>query len=246
MSTITFLPYIGEHFVKEYIISNYVGESLSSLVPGVLGILQGIESITSDNCSLANSTLTNVTNSTSNETTSLNLELTDPTTGVETPKLRFSVSVYFFFMFGLICLSAVSFTIINFWERMRAKRKVNAESNSNVESSSSMEKPSMGLRGDRLAVEMGVGLSDEANETTQASYEKVVASSLRSQQASNSISSNRKEISFLFCLTFIISFVCYGYLPGIFSYSTIPYGIRYFHLATNISIHIFQGFKYLS
>lgn len=189
MSTITFLPYIGEHFIKEYIISNYVGEGLSSLVPGVLGILQGVGSISSDNCT-TNLNLTNSTN-TSNQT------LTE--TLAEAP--RFSVSWYFFFMFGLICLSAISFTIINFWDRMKANRKVNDESTIVV------DQPT--VKPDR-----------KDDEPCSASKDKF-------------------EIGFLFCLTFLVSFVYYGYLPGIFSYSTIPFGIKYFHLATNISNTLF-------
>lgn len=202
MSTITFLPYIGEHFIKEYIISNYVGEALSSLVPGVLGILQGVGlSTTLENCP---------NNSTNNQTTSLN-QTTVSLGSQQVP--RFSVSLYFFFMFCLICLSAISFTAINFWDRMRINRKV---------------------------VDNG---AVHANKEVQVEIEPVEPSTSTTKTtefvATNSLSREKYEMGFLFSLTFVVSFVYYGYLPGIFSYSTIPYGIKYFHLATNISKLLF-------
>ena len=41
-SSVTFLPYIGGNFIKEYIIPNYIGESLASLIPSVLSLIQGL------------------------------------------------------------------------------------------------------------------------------------------------------------------------------------------------------------
>ena len=36
------MPYIGLNFVKEYLIPNYVGESLAALIPSVLSLIQGL------------------------------------------------------------------------------------------------------------------------------------------------------------------------------------------------------------
>lgn len=224
MSTITFLPYIGEHFIKEYIIANYAGEGLSSLVPGVLGILQFRETVDLEVCpsnstiDTSNSTLLvesyNISNSTfdsiTNQTAPIDLELSTP---------RFSVSLYFFFMFSLVCLSAVSFSFIHFWDRMRSNRKVGSELNEN------------GLNDKHPRVL----ISDVTISRKSSSSDSDDTTNEIDNGEKCKISKDKSEIAFLFFLTFIVSFVYYGYLPGIFSYSTMPYGIKYFQLATNIS-----------
>lgn len=229
MSTITFLPYIGEHFIKEYIIANYVGEGLSSLVPGVLGILQIRETDdlevcplnstidTSNSTLLAESTTDNTSNSTfdsiTNQTAPIDLDPSKP---------RFSVSLYFFFMFSLVCLSAISFSFIHFWDRMRSNRKVGTEVNEND------KHPRV------LISDVTISRKSSSSDSDDTMNEIDNGGKCKS-------SKDKSEIAFLFFLTFIVSFVYYGYLPGIFSYSTMPYGIKYFQLATNISK--FNGFN---
>lgn len=46
---------------------------------------------------------------------------------------------------------------------------------------------------------------------------------------------DKREKALLLLLTFMGSFIQYGYLPGLLSYSTIPYGNVYFHLSINLS-----------
>lgn len=45
----------------------------------------------------------------------------------------------------------------------------------------------------------------------------------------------KNSLRLLFSLAFLGSFIQYGYLPGLLSYSTIPYGNIYFHLSINLS-----------
>ena len=59
-------------------------------------------------------------------------------------------------------------------------------------------------------------------------------SNTKSQPKESSRDKNRKLV-LLFTLTFFGAFIQYGYLPGLFSYSTIPYGHIYFHLSINLS-----------
>lgn len=166
LSTITFLPYVGEFFPKEYIIPNYVGESLSSFIPGILAIIQGVGS--PDEC-------LNVT-SADNSTTVIS--------GVKT---KFSVSVYFVLMGLLICISLVSFLSINFAPYFKKMRKIN-----HMEESIDSEKTKL-----------------QKNQT--------------------------KTIKIMFFISFLGGFTNYGYLPGLMSYSTIPYGGDFMYLAVNLS-----------
>lgn len=41
-STVTFLPYIGKYYRKEYIVSNGIGETLAAMLPSLLALIQGI------------------------------------------------------------------------------------------------------------------------------------------------------------------------------------------------------------
>lgn len=166
LSTITFLPYVGEFFSKEYIIPNYIGESLSSFIPGILAIIQGVGS--PDEC-------LNVT-STDNSTTVIS--------GVKT---KFSVSVYFVLMGLLICTSIISFLSINFAPYFKRMRKSN-----HLEESVNSEKTKLNI-----------------NQT--------------------------KTVKIMLFISFLGGFTNYGYLPGLMSYSTIPYGGDFMYLAVNLS-----------
>ena len=45
----------------------------------------------------------------------------------------------------------------------------------------------------------------------------------------------RKEKIILYTIIFWVSFICYGALPGLQSYSTLPYGNNVFNLSVNLS-----------
>ena len=45
----------------------------------------------------------------------------------------------------------------------------------------------------------------------------------------------RREISTLLTLIFMLSFICYGVLPGLQPYSTLPYGNDIYNYAVNLS-----------
>jgi len=152
MSTITFLPYIGAHFSKEYIIPNYIGESLSSLIPGLFAIIQSIG--VEDKCP----TLNNSTNSSSTV--------------------------------------QAAFTYLNYSKTALRTRKTYINRTNEINLSQ-------------------INLVEEES-TDEAPIEK-------------------KNIFTLLCLTFAGSFIQYGYLPGLLSYSTIPYGNTFFHLSINLS-----------
>lgn len=190
MSTLTFLPYIGEHFSKEYIIPNYVGESLSSLIPGVLALLQGFKQ--DDDCD--NQKFNN----------SSNFSSLAQNSNKKSYKPRYSVFLYFIFMFLLLLISVLSFSVLNHSKYARKFRKVK-------------------LSWISLDLDSPDVLEDESiYENREIRYE---------------LEKNEKktEIRFLLFLTFLVTFIYYGYLPGLLSYSTIPYSNKFFHLSINLS-----------
>jgi riboflavin transporter 2 len=213
-SSVTFLPYIGSNFIKEYIIPNYIGESLAALIPACLSLAQGLGQ--SPGCH----NVTRAVNSTTNVTT---LEAIDIIP-------NYSVSVYFILLFILLFISTVSFTMLNFCSvskrcRINSKNVVNNEPKNKVNpddchmiSSSNediefKEPCCSNMSKKRIVRESETALlSDDFNKSKDDS-EKLIL------------------LSIILC----VSFICYGVLPGLQSYSTLPYGNDVFNYAVNLS-----------
>lgn len=93
-SSVTFMPFIGTYYKKEYIIPIYVGESLSAMIPSVLGLIQGIgKDPGCRNVSISQ-----------NETQLYPIPL----------KPKYSVSVYYLFLFLLLTISTIGFTLLKY------------------------------------------------------------------------------------------------------------------------------------
>lgn len=183
----TFLPFIGDNFIKEYIIPNYVGESFSALIPGIMAMFQGIGSEKMKNCNSKDM------NSTTNQ-----IKL----------KPKYSVSTYFIFMQILLIISILCFTALNYSSLGIQEKRKKRENHSF-----------------RMASLSG-NVDLEIEETSFNNKNKI----------------DTKRINFLLFLTFLVSFTIYGYLPGLLSYSTIPYGIFFMHLSINLSKLILNTF----
>ena len=59
--------------------------------------------------------------------------------------------------------------------------------------------------------------------------------SLTQSDLTKILASQKIKMISLFTMTFIGSFFMYGYLPGLISYSNLPYGNIFFHLSINLS-----------
>ena len=104
------MPYIIENYSKEYIIANYIGESLSSLVPGLLSVAQGYPK--EEECFNSSSSF-NFSSIAANQS-NIKADLV----------LNFSVSVYFLLMFVILSLSGVSFSLIHFLKFSKNQRRI--------------------------------------------------------------------------------------------------------------------------
>jgi hypothetical protein len=93
MSVVTFIPYIQEYLKNEYIISSFIGEALSALIPSSITFIQ-IQSIHK-----------NQETSCQNETTG-NLVPSKP-------DLNFSIQFYFILIFLFMLASGISFFLLN-------------------------------------------------------------------------------------------------------------------------------------
>ena len=182
------------HFLS--LISSYIGESLSSLVPGLFAIFQSIG--VSDECPVyLNGTYSN----TSSPIISSNSSFIKQPPLLKSAKLtpNYSVSVYFLIMLGLLFCSTGAFTFLNTSKIAKHARKAN--------------KP---------------------NIATSISQAELISEAKKEEYTSDEMPKNI-SMKLLLTLTFLASFIQYGYLPGLLSYSTIPYGNVYFHLSINLS-----------
>ena len=102
-SSVVFLTFMS-YFPSQYLTAFYIGEGLSGLVPALIGLGQGVGS---DPECRNQSVFSNVTNS-----SQYSVE------AIYAPP-AFSVSVFFFILFGLLCVSALAFTAIKFHPHCR-------------------------------------------------------------------------------------------------------------------------------
>lgn len=121
------------------------------------------------------------------------------------PRTRFSVSVYFCLMGVLICFSLASFSVVNFSKGFKKHKKIASEVN----------------RKEVLEME---------NVEVQVEFEFDAKRKFKDLEFKE-----KRDISIYMFLTFLATFINYGYLPGVLSYSTLPYGIDYLYYSINIS-----------
>jgi riboflavin transporter 2 len=99
--TIVFLTYVG-NFRGNYITGLYIGEGISSLLPSLFALMQGTGDDESEAKSCTNGTVTTIDKK----------DLSP----------RFSVSVYFWLLFGTLVVSFVAFLLLEFWPSFRKER----------------------------------------------------------------------------------------------------------------------------
>ncbi|XP_017026894.1 solute carrier family 52, riboflavin transporter, member 3-A [Drosophila kikkawai] len=92
-SSVLFMPYMGR-FKEQYMVTYFIGEGLSGLLPSVTALIQGIGE--SGECTLVNVT-----------------ETGDPIYELLKTPPRFDTRVFFLILFGLMVLSYVGYTLLN-------------------------------------------------------------------------------------------------------------------------------------
>lgn len=110
---------------------------------------------------------------------------------------NFSVSIFFLLLTILLCCCIAAFSLIHFSPLGIRHRKDSSDEESN----------------------------DSSNSSEQDSTEKIIGS--KRKKAKNWFKLNcifSKEEYILFSIVTVVTFFCYGVLPGIQSYSTLPYG----------------------
>ena len=196
-STVTFLPYIGGMFIKEYIIPNYIGESLAALIPSVLSLAQGA----TQEAICQNETFFNET-SNANYTNLVPFPI----------QPNYPVSTFFILMFILLVVSTASFTYLNYSKYAIKHRKQNAIGTKRL-----------------LQTAPYLAVNQKNDECIE------IKNFIEENKTDSNTNEIKREKIILFLYIFMISFLAYGFLPGLQTYSTLPYGNHVFNLAVNLS-----------
>ncbi len=233
LSGVVFLPYLSI-FRHEYITAYFVGEGICQLVPAVVGIIQGV----GETPDCQNHTIVIYNDLTKTNSTSYRIMAVYPD-----PK--FSVQTYFVMMSCIMVLSGIAFTLIHYltyFKRQRicnldqtdltenemqekdaGKRSTVADSNSTVD----VDYPTTSRHQTQLATK-----NKEARSKSGVHIEITPGTSTKVEK--NKLSKADFVFS-LVMLTWTLGLM-YGLMPGIQSYSALPYGNRAFNLSLRIGI----------
>lgn len=245
-STVVFLPFICENYIREYIIPNYIGESLAAFVPGLLSLIQNLNNEFSHSSSI----MTSCSSSSASSSLSFDHHQNQNSSSLSLPPPQeplFSVSTFFLLMSLLLMTSTLAFYLLlnlssSKFERQKAAEQklkcsllndnsidedsLQISSSSSSSSSSSPKKAANDVYNNAVVV--------DSSSTTLISTLKKRCHILKSQQRRETA-----EKVFLLTIVFIVSCLGYGILPALQSYSVLPYGSYAYNLAINLSQFLF-------
>jgi hypothetical protein len=168
-----------------------------TVIPSLVAIVQGAGDDKGCHNTTISVTLQSITNN--------SLEITGDKTVLEPIPLDpiFSVSVYFIIIAGFCLMSALSFFLVNFSKYVKSARKTSSLETTITLEETEYEKSLL----EKLAAESKLA---ETTTTPAEDYN----------------SKEEVEIYFLYAASFMVTFVMWGSLSGLQSYSTLPYGLK--------------------
>ncbi|XP_061397561.1 solute carrier family 52, riboflavin transporter, member 3-A [Musca vetustissima] len=208
-SSVLFMPYMGR-FREIYLITYFVGEGLSGLLPSVVALIQGIGG--SAECILVNQT-----------------ESGEPIYEKYVPPPRFGTQDFFIFVFAMMLLSCAGFTLL---DRLKLSRTQYAAVKVGQGNDYVYERET---KATTSTVEANDNKSSGAT-TTAAAATNGVDNNQNTvvEELAPEISS--RVYVFLLLLIGIISFFANGIFNSIQSYSCLPYGGQAYHLSATLSV----------
>ena len=222
-----------------------------ALVPSVIAIVQGVEEAKS-----AHTTTTLMMLNETNATTAYAITSAVTQAMVSSPssssssssKQLFSVSSYFMIMASLSWLGSLCFVLLN---NLKLVKHESAAYVSRKRIDDELEMSAAELVMNAANVMASGTLNPNAIHHNQHHADTKVATTTKGAMSAKRRREIRIEKAVLIVLAFFICFIYYGILPGIQSYSTLPYGVHVFHLSINLScvrflvINFFTFFVFL-
>ncbi|XP_046751877.1 riboflavin transporter 2-like [Diprion similis] len=196
-SSVLFVPYL-RNFQEIHLVSFFVGEGLSGLLPSAVALVQGVGG--NEDCKSPDLKSTN-----------------DTASSDQVP--HFSPKIYFLFLFGLLVASTCAFWILEYSLVSQEKRDPRLSRVSHTP-------PHNRCPSDEK-------ISSEIPEFEPRTAEEVTEST--SLQSDVTIAYSGVVRSYLYVLIGLICFAGNGFLPGIQSYSCLPYGNVAYHLTVTLA-----------
>jgi riboflavin transporter 2 len=132
---------------------------------------------------------------------------------------RYSVKIYFLLMFTLLFLSTIAFTLLNYTKVAKSSRR----------------KDNINKRNENIH-EITIGDNVIISSPIYNQIQNETVETLEPQSPRIDLTQKEKyERIVLLMITFSISFIYYGVLPGIQTYSSLPYGNTALFLSINLS-----------
>lgn len=230
MSSVVFLPYMAR-FNAVYISAYYIGQGLSGLVPGLVGLIQGVgqEPI-----------CVNYTKVIFNETG--NFTYLEPALKPYYKPPLFSVDIFFGFIAGLLVISLLAFYILNFASFSR-KEMVENNVPTADDVDESIDEPVLPVESNSRDETQTLANDNEASrlhpslEPGDEDYSKQVAKEDTTMAVIEVQKSGVKTTRFaLLLLTIgVVSAMTNGILPATQSYTCLPYGNLVYTLSVRLS-----------
>lgn len=234
-SSVVFLPYMAQ-YTAQYLNALYVGEGLSGLIPGIIGIIQGIGK---------DPTCVNSTKTDSNGT-----EVGYGVYPVYDPPL-FSVNVFFGILCVLLVMSGTAFTLLHFHPRLKAHKvsriviitTAAAAAAAAAETRTKKSRPPPEETPSEPDSPFSASGEDHSQGTTTTVDTKPIPRS-QSLDGISSISSSNIDSPSLRNVHVVVQLILIGWLnalsngvlPSIQSYSCLPYGNLAYNLSVRLSI----------
>ena len=221
-SSVVYLPYMVI-FQPHYITALYVGEGLSGLVPGILGLLQGLN--VDPICRNETTTWLNLTS---------NMTITNIALVPYYSKPLFSVEIFFLLLFFLLCISITAFSLLHFHPRCKEAyvQKQTDKSFNGVDMLYLKENSELNVS----VQEKNVMLAEDdikGNNINNTHHNKY-----RGQQTSvitqTNILSKPSYIWYLIVIVWVNAQMN-GFLPSIQSFASLPYGNLAYTLTVRLS-----------
>ncbi|XP_064598817.1 solute carrier family 52, riboflavin transporter, member 3-B-like [Liolophura sinensis] len=223
-TSIVFLTYMS-FFKAPYMASYFIGTGLSALLPSLVAIGQGIGVMTCRNASYTNTTKLN-------DGTWLNI--TSYFIRPEYLPPRFPPRDFFLFLFVMVSISFVSFTLLNFHPYCKREQviPVTEAPKGSTEDSLSLSRTKDVLNLDRVNPSSTTDNSKGISITNESLKEKL--SDMRTKTRTLIIIS-RGEFGFLLMLTAWVHGLWFGALLSVQPYACLPYGNDTYHLAVTLA-----------
>ncbi len=207
MSNVVYVPYMAR-FKSQYIVAYFLGEACSSVIPGVLGLVQGIDE---KPICRNTSTETEINSTDSNGTT-----FTEWMIVADYPSPQFSIQLFLVVIWILMIVSGIAFTLLHF--HPYCKRGYNRTT-----------KP------DRLNLSKDLGISstqpspEHAGMLVDTNNPGIISLEAEQQLVIVAETKNLErpvlslcQFLFLLLLAFMGVFLIYGVSPGLYPYAALP------------------------